>query len=1167
MEDIEKEFVRSLAGGSKSAEAYEAHEDRRRNAVDDAMAALTPELKQQIREGMTFSISDSKVGLGKKPKGLKEEMSAYVKNHLLAAKEVATRPKTDSLGDNLEKTIDTEDAVAKGHGIKGKDQARVQKAMDVIVRITRSVIEKEGADGSPLFTDPREIAEEVFTPLVREGLVPENFVVEQYSEVQMLIDATIAQYRQANKDAGDKKVEKEAKLLMNASGAVSDTLDQLKAKAELTKKDTVARAKGGFGGSEVYTEQERRKDYKKNEGRIGKAKLNFTYAAFMAYKGVAAWGKPAPDGSGDSRALYQQKVMLDPSHAVFIEPRSNDPAINAANAERKAEFDRTKGQPDQDQARLQCAQIQKEAKIQTKFAALGLPPSTAQLYIDALALKASDPVFYGKTGVKALKSAIKGAKAIHASAEDIAAANAQLKAALDEALSRGAVRGAIKQLDAALVALADESSPGLGVLFAGRYAGALKDSTAIDAAAKAASGKTKDASKLVKLFTAAFEQAFIAAAPEEHAATFAGVGGKVAKAVGSAVKANQVGAAIEQKATDGYAQLVRQARAAIPAQLKPLQDLAGDQTMKVAIDDRAEARATAIGDAIVAALDPVLGNAVAAAASPDLGSLFTGLYAASVDKADLGEAVVESLKGDVDASRRIAQVLADGFEMAFVKAAPDKQDSTFADLGQAAAAAIKKAVPRAELTKDKIEGARKSLVAPVQSALYGVLAGSAALKLLLTDANSLKKLTAAVAFADEEALVEQLRENDEEIQEYERQLVMVDEGGAMGADQKTIEKLITRIQKDREVLAMVLQVSGLITSVVGAGGSVAARASAELTDVVVGEVLGPLRAAQLVVQLSVSIVQAAEHRRLMNIFKENLKRSRRAVSGLSSVVQGFLSSKTEQLANDVIKECLLVAQIAAEIIGSVPEPMTMAVGKTMKGITKAAELGHVYAATVYDENQLAAGWKATIEAINSPKNRVAGLKALRMNPTMGMHAVAWAAMTKQPPDPVARMIANSVGLDEQTLAAGGTEKKVLQYLQTLLADDRELMDPTLLKVNWAPEDIALKGIDWCKILRRAERDAVPELRAGQGSEVLRALSKTDQHDLDALAQQKKDGTLDATLVDRYDSETKDVVKALKQFKPQTKDGGVHTDVALLVTQFQQLAKARLVELDGLAQPP
>ncbi len=71
--------------------------------------------------------------------------------------------------------------------------------------------------------------------------------------------------------------------------------------------------------------------------------------------------------------------------------------------------------------------------------------------------------------------------------------------------------------------------------------------------------------------------------------------------------------------------------------------------------------------------------------------------------------------------------------------------------------------------------------------------------------------------------------------------------------------------------------------------------------------------------------------------------------------------------------------------------------------TSAAQETAKFSEMAFNAAKLREAWEITKRAIDNPRDRALGLAALRLNPTLGMHAIAWAAMEKQPPDPIARM--------------------------------------------------------------------------------------------------------------------------------------------------------------------
>src|SRR5262249_3957974 len=65
--------------------------------------------------------------------------------------------------------------------------------------------------------------------------------------------------------------------------------------------------------------------------------------------------------------------------------------------------------------------------------------------------------------------------------------------------------------------------------------------------------------------------------------------------------------------------------------------------------------------------------------------------------------------------------------------------------------------------------------------------------------------------AKEPAMLDDLERSEEDIAEYERQLVLMDAGGEEMAKQQSVEKLIAEMQKDRKVLELVNALGGSLT--------------------------------------------------------------------------------------------------------------------------------------------------------------------------------------------------------------------------------------------------------------------------------------------------------------------------------------------------------------------
>ncbi|HND56144.1 MAG TPA: hypothetical protein PLV92_27195, partial [Pirellulaceae bacterium] len=197
------DFVRELAGSAATLEQFDERETEKRGALDAMLADLSPDLKKQIRAGLDLRV----------------EKKGRLRSALKKAPVIGGTDLVDRVGS--EKLTDTEAATQKGYGLAADDAKRAHEALEQVIALTKKAIDAKGKDGAPLFTSPDEIEAEVFTPLVREGVLPDNFVVAKYSEVQKLLDATFKGYKQRLQDSVDSDRRDSAKTAVNAAGGGS----------------------------------------------------------------------------------------------------------------------------------------------------------------------------------------------------------------------------------------------------------------------------------------------------------------------------------------------------------------------------------------------------------------------------------------------------------------------------------------------------------------------------------------------------------------------------------------------------------------------------------------------------------------------------------------------------------------------------------------------------------------------------------------------------------------------------------------------------------------------------------------------------------------------------------------------------------------------------------
>lgn len=1080
MQATELAFIDEVLGIDTDLEAFEERENKKRAALDEAFSMLEGE-KDSIRQAMQVRLVDSKG---------KEHEKAISKR-------------------GQEHSIDTFKATREGKGLTDKDMKQVGEAMSKIVKAARSVLDKKNPDGSLLFESPQELAQELFSPLVREGILPENFVLDDYSEVQQLLNETFKSYKQTSDDSRKEKELSEAEEKSNYYGAGSGTDRFGAVMKSLTSLPDKALNKIGLD-----------KDKRKvAEMLIATGKASFD--TLMAGMTVDKWqtdpntGKPRIEGSFD-RCLHPEN------------------------------YEDAKPGTDSDELRIKYTQDYRSEKINN----VSWLNQTDKDNIIKLLNVQEDKNFvgvkegltgYGGTVVDVItKLALPGDKATKLTE--------LLEKSHHEYANVEAAQKAAKAIDGKLVALLDQHvRPGVGKALAGAYAGAV-DCEAIGEAV----AKTKpDDQEAIAQYAAAFEAVFARGVDPSLAAE----GKAIAKEFVGNAQGSNLQKSLQKDPTTAFDPLVLVAERALG---KVLSGLAPDK--KETIDAGVLKGALA---AVVKAIDEALCAELKKQAGANAAEAFAGLFAAEVDRP---AAVKAAAKTQPDGAAVVA-ALADGLHAAFVKAAPNPSDKAFVIAGKALSSELRKTVNAGQLATDLTADATTAFVPVVkdaQAAIAAALSRSKGLLKQLANVDTVRAIASKSAFPDdgEEALNE-LEQSEAEIKEYERQLVLIDEGGISAAELKTIEKLIEQLQRDKIIADMVVAAGNALTSLGTTTTTIVGAATKEVTDILVGEIAGPLKAAKLIIKFGVAMKKAHDRRILFEKFDKTLKLSKKSVSSLQSTVQGFFDNKVEQITFRAIEDALTLVQIAAAILGSVPEPITLAVGKTIGAIASAGESTHKVSEMIYTEVKLAEGWKTTLAAIRNPRDRATGLAALRLNPTLGMHAIAWAGMEKQPPDPIARMLLAELGLNEQTLAVSGTERKVRAYLETLLSEDRQLLDPDKVAPKWMPKDVSLTGADWAIATTRASRDAKPALVESTERTVLAAFKLTDQHDLADLEKRANDGEIEEVEWRKILKEAADLAAVLRAYSPVSSDGQEHADMANLAAAFLKLASERERELNRL----
>ncbi|MCM2369897.1 hypothetical protein [Aporhodopirellula aestuarii] len=1004
--DIEKTvtFVDAITESAELSAAFKSRQEAKQGVVDVMRSELTPDKKAELREGFSFNVFE------KKGNRLVEKQSSF-----------------DERGS--EYAVDTFGATRKGYAMTQEDFTRAQNAMASLLEITRKALAKKDANGQPVLRSIQEVMDEVYTPLVREGVLPENFVINKYSEVQRLLNETFKSYAETLEDErrDTAMTGADASFKLHGGGGKLDRLSGL----STTVKNAIA--------SKVSEDTQR---------KLGIAAQGVT--TVIAIAGAKKTVGKAADGPSfkDSKLVEQQKKFLDPESFLSQDQR------NEIIAGGKAESELLQGVTRQKQPDGSFTYVASNVTANNPLAGTTITMTPAQL--------------------EAWEQ-IHGLKPVSIDPDDARAALASATRAnlLTDALNilPQATAEKLEPLKDWIIKQADTKLDSDGFFYTTEGIKLIKDGIVN------VLGITEDASTATEL-------------------------------------ANSLAAAHHER------------------------------------------RARELLRSTVLDIDSAL-SAACANVNGKLGVAVDGQYAKQIN--------LDTLDGvtapDFD-STGIVGLLAGGFEPTLkgLKLAPEHQDA-FSQVGSRIGDSYRRsAAVSPTLETEANEANVQGLITAVDGAVTAAID---------RDFEQLVNGLDLPVFDEEEVMLA-LDESDEEMREFENMLVLMDSDGISMAEQRSVERLIEKIEKDRKNIALVNKVGGAIS---GAGGStvgIAAWGSEKLTDVVAGQIVGPLKAAKLIMDLAIKIKEAAERKILIEKFKLNLQRSRTAVSALSSPIQGFLNNKTDQQTFRGIEIALQTVEIAATVLGSVPEPLTMAVGKVLGAVNTAAQESLKFSEQIYTEVKLASGWQTTKEAIQNPSDRAKGLQALRLNATLGMHSVAWAGMERSPPDPVARMVLESLGLNENTLAVSGSESKVRKYLETVLHEDIVFKDPDKIQPDWVPRHLELTLKDWCVVTARARREAVPVLESSGDERVIAALKlvQSDLAHLDDLEIQSKVGNADTSQLEAAVNHARVLRTQLSAYQPKSAEGGgsanTHEQMSSVADNFIKMAADHHTRLDMIS---
>jgi len=275
-----------------------------------------------------------------------------------------------------------------------------------------------------------------------------------------------------------------------------------------------------------------------------------------------------------------------------------------------------------------------------------------------------------------------------------------------------------------------------------------------------------------------------------------------------------------------------------------------------------------------------------------------------------------------------------------------------------------------------------------------------------------------VAFADD------VREKlNKEREEFKKEMAGLN---SKVADDKTIEKMLAKIQRDRAIMSVAVMI--------GKGGfTVAAKFFA------------PLSIGTEAIAMSMNIAAAVQRAADLRAFVDEKAGARNAVSPYMSSIQNFVDNQANQLTQYSIRIALNGANIAASVAATA-YPMAAPAVTVVAAVQSATEL--IF--SVYNENRLSKAWKATKLALDNPGNRRLGLKARKMNPTLAKYTIAYGATIER--DPIAISMCDACGITKDALEKENVNaQKVKTFLEVKFEEDGKVVRHYEDKPDWSAD--------------------------------------------------------------------------------------------------------------------
>ena len=239
-------------------------------------------------------------------------------------------------------------------------------------------------------------------------------------------------------------------------------------------------------------------------------------------------------------------------------------------------------------------------------------------------------------------------------------------------------------------------------------------------------------------------------------------------------------------------------------------------------------------------------------------------------------------------------------------------------------------------------------------------------------------------------------------------------------------------------------------------------------------------------KFAMEVAKTVEHMRLLLEWQRNAQEARNAVTVQVHAMLNRVKLEDSAVIEHSMKAAIALISAIGQVVAAVGAHAAP-VGVAMTAGAKIAGTALDVALKVKTAAEMEIAWRAYQKALKDPRDRKAIRMAIQKNPTMAKYAMVWGALNDG--NPIAKKVLKRCGLTDAIIAKESSNVAgVVEYLEVLYNDDPIVLRavPDTTEWGWKAPKPELTLRCWTTFLSAAQKDGKPKMKAGTGGAVTAA---------------------------------------------------------------------------------